>query len=431
MSDGPVIRVVVIDDHEMILQSMVRLLCDDPQIAVVGIALTAEEGIRVTQEAQPDIVIIDYSLPDMDAPDAIKILRRVHPKVKVVTLSGASRAGALYASMRAGSSGWVNKTRAIQELRNAVLNVAGGLPVPNEEFDSLPMLDELVLHYQPIVALGSGQVVGFEALARWQHPERGLLHPISFLPLAEETGFIIEIDRWVWDHAAHQLREWQQRFPSTPRHFMSVNMSVTDLSDPGLFESISGIVRHACIDPADLVLEVTESVLLEDTAQTMGFLARFKDMGVGLALDDFGTAFSSLSYVRRFPFDRLKLDISFISELPHSTRSMLLVEEICHLSTSMRMKSIAEGIERQEQADALRAIGCDCGQGSLFSMPLSADDCGDFLAARQVSTAPQGSAEPGAIQEVSKSKVADPESALPAKFASTQHRRVIHSRAGP
>jgi EAL domain-containing protein (putative c-di-GMP-specific phosphodiesterase class I) len=431
MSDGPVIRVVVIDDHEMILESIVRLLRDDPQIAVVGVALTAEEGIRVTEKELPDIVIIDYSLTDMDAPDAIKILRRVHPKVKVVTLSGSARPGALYASMRAGSSGWVNKTRAIQELRNAVLNVAAGRPVPNDEFDSLPMLDELVLHYQPIVALESGHVVGFEALVRWQHPERGLLHPISFLPLAEETGFIVEIDRWVWDHAAHQLHEWQQRFPSTPRHFMSVNMSVTDLSDPGLFESLSGIVRDACIDPADLVFEVTESVLLDDTAQTMEFLARLKGMGVGLALDDFGTAFSSLSYVRRFPFDRLKLDISFTSELPHSTRSMLLVEEICHLSTSMKMKSIAEGIDRQEQADALRAIGCDCGQGYLFSLPLSASNCNQFLSAHQASIAPHGSAGPGAVEEAPTSQIAESESALPTQLAGTERRRITHSRAEP
>ena len=130
MSEEAVIRVVLIDDHEMILQSMVRLLYDDPQIAVVGTALTAEEGIAVTQEERPDIVIVDYSLTDMDAPDAIKLLRTVHPEVKVITLSGSDRPGALYASMRAGSSGWVKKTRAIQELRNAVLNVAAGRPVP-------------------------------------------------------------------------------------------------------------------------------------------------------------------------------------------------------------------------------------------------------------------------------------------------------------
>jgi EAL domain-containing protein (putative c-di-GMP-specific phosphodiesterase class I) len=410
MSNNP-IRVVVVDDHEMILQSLVRLLRDDPQIVVVGTALTAEEGITITREELPDIVIIDYSLTDMDAPDAIRILRTIHPEVKVITFSGSGTPGALYASMRAGSSGWVNKTRAIQDLRSAVLNVAAGRPVSNEEIESLPLLDQLELHYQPIVALESGLVVGFEALVRWQHPERGLLHPIAFLPLAEATGFIVEIDRWVWERAAHQLSEWQQRFRLVPRYFMSVNMSVADLADPNLFDFIAGIVKHAGIEPLDLVLEVTESVLLEDNAQTTEFLGELKDLGVGLALDDFGTAFSSLSYVRRFPFDRLKLDISFTSEIPHSTRSMLLVEEICHLSTSMKMKSIAEGIERQEQADALRAIGCNYGQGYLFSGPLSAKDCEDFIAAREASTPRQGDMQPGAVGAQSKSEVAVPESA--------------------
>ena len=411
MSEHPVIRVVLIDDHEMILQSIVRLLCDDPQIVVVGTALTAERGIAVTQEQRPDIVIVDYSLTDMDAPQAIKLLRTVHPEVKVITLSGAERPGALYASMRAGSSGWVKKTRAIQELRNAVINVAAGRPVLSEEIDSLPPLDQLVLHYQPIVDLGNERIIGFEALVRWQHPERGLLHPPAFVPLADETGFIVEIDRWAWRRATLQLHEWQRRFPSSPRLFMSVNMSVADLSDPGLFETISDIVREAEIDPADLVIEITESVLLDDAELTIQFLGQLKELGVGLALDDFGTAFSALSYVRRFPFDRLKLDISFTSELPQSTRSMLLVEEICHLATSMGMKSIGEGIERQEQADALRNVGCLFGQGFLYSRPLSASGCSGLLMARQASLA-----------------IRDP-AALSAERASLQARRAAAKSA--
>jgi EAL domain-containing protein (putative c-di-GMP-specific phosphodiesterase class I) len=381
MSEEPVIRVVVIDDHEMILQSIVRLLRDDPQIVVVGAALTATQGIELTQRERPDVVIIDYTLPDMDAPDAIKILRGVYPEVKIITFSGSERPGALYASIRAGSSGWVRKTRAIQELRDAVLNVAAGRPVGNEEMESLPPLDQLVLHYQPIVVLADGRIVGFEALVRWQHPQRGLLYPVAFLPLAQETGFIVEIDEWVWEQAAHQLRDWQQRFTSIPRIFVRVNMSVNDLSDPDLFESLSVIIKRSNIDPTDLIIEVTESVLLDDTEQTMEFLDQLDDLGLGLALDDFGTAFSSLSYVRRFPFDHLKLDISFTSELPRSIRTMLLVEEICHLATSMKMKSIAEGIERQEQADALRNVGCEYGQGYLFSRPLSVEDCEALLAA--------------------------------------------------
>jgi EAL domain-containing protein (putative c-di-GMP-specific phosphodiesterase class I) len=381
MSEEPVTRVVVIDDHEMILQSIVRLLRDDPHIVVVGTALTARHGVELTQQQRPDVVIIDYTLPDMDAPDAIKILRVVYPEVKIITLSGSGRPGALYASMRAGSSAWVRKTRAIQDLRDAVLNVAAGRPVANEEMESLPALDQLVLHYQPTVSLASGRIVGFEALVRWRHPERGLLYPVEFMPLAEETGFVAEIDQWAWEQAARQLRDWQQRYPSTPHIWVSVNLSVNDLSDPDLFESISGIITRAGIDPADLVVEITESVLLDDTEQTMDFFSRLKGLGVGLALDDFGTAFSSLSYIRRFPFDHLKLDISFTSELPHSIRSMLLVEEICHLATSMEMKSIAEGIERQEQADALRGIGCEYGQGYLFARPLSVEDCEALLAA--------------------------------------------------
>jgi EAL domain-containing protein (putative c-di-GMP-specific phosphodiesterase class I) len=162
--------------------------------------------------------------------------------------------------------------------------------------------------------------------------------------------------------------------------WMSVNMSASDLADPALFETLLGIVTGAGIEPTDLVVEVTESLLLDDTEKTMEFLMRLRDLGVGLALDDFGTAFSSLSYVRRFPFDHLKLDISFTAELPHSVRTMLLVEEICHLATSMEMKTIAEGIERQEQAEALRGFGCEYGQGYLFSRPVSAANCEALLA---------------------------------------------------
>ena len=375
------IRIVVIDDHEMFLQSVVRLLEEDPQIVVVGMALTAAQGVEITQQLRPDVVIIDYHLPDMDAAVAIKALREVRPEAKIITLTGENLRGALCVSMRAGSSAWVRKTRAIQELRDVVHQVAAGRPVSNEEMESLPALDQLVVNYQPIFELASQRIVGFEALTRWQHPERGLLYPDAFLPLAVDTGFIIEIDEWVWEQAACQLRDWQQKYSATPHMWMSVNMSPSDLSDPVLFESFLGIITGADIDPTDLVVEVTESVLLDDTDKTMDFLIRLKGLGVGLALDDFGTAFSSLSYVRRFPFDCLKLDLSFTSELPHSIRAMLLVEEICHLATSMEMKTIAEGIERQEQADALRGIGCEYGQGYLLSRPLSVADCEALLAA--------------------------------------------------
>lgn len=372
MSEEPVIRVVVIDDHEMFLQSVVRLLQEDPEIVVVGTALTATQGVEVTRQERPDVVIIDYHLPDMDAPNAIRTLREVHPAGKIITLTGTELPGGLYASMRAGSSAWVRKARTIQTLRDTVWHVAVGLPVANEEMESLPTLDQLVLHYQPILELATGRIAGFEGLIRWQHPERGLLYPDSFLPLAEEAGLIAEIDQWACVHSICQLGDWQKRFSSTPHLWMSVNVSASDLSNLDFLESFSATVIGAGIDSADLMVEITESVLLGVTERTIDFLTRLKGLGVGLALDDFGTAFSSLSYVRRIPFDHLKLDISFTAELPHSIRSMLLVEEIHHLAATMGMKGIAEGVERQEQADALRGIGWEYGQGYLFSRPVPA-----------------------------------------------------------
>jgi EAL domain-containing protein (putative c-di-GMP-specific phosphodiesterase class I) len=283
--------------------------------------------------------------------------------------------------MRAGSSAWVTKTRAVQQLRDAVLRVAAGLPVWSEEMASLPSLDQLVVHYQPVVDLATTRTVAFEALVRWQHPRQGLLYPDAFLPQAEATGFIVEIDRWIWEQAIFQLMEWQSRFPRESNLRMGVNLTAMDLSDNELLDGIADIVSRSGVEAGDLIFEITESVLLEDTARTMDFLAQLKGLGVRLALDDFGTAFSSLSYIRRFPFDCLKVDLSFTSELPHSIRSMLLVEEICHLAGSLGMVVVAEGIEKQEQADALRGMSCDYGQGYLYARPLSAADCEKQLAA--------------------------------------------------
>ena len=379
MKSPSVVTVVIVDDHEMILQSMVRLLSADPALDVIGTALTAAEGIEVTKRLNPDVLVIDYHLPDMDAPEAIRQLREAQSSTRVVTISGSERSGALYASIRAGSSAWVRKTRAIHELRDAIRHVAAGTPYANEEMAALPPEDQLVVHYQPIVSLSHGGVVGFEALVRWQHPERGLLFPDSFLSYAEETGYIEVIDRWVREHAVQQLAAWQHEFPRDSPLWMSVNISASDILDPELFQSIAETLASSEVDPSALVIEITESVLLDDTETTMNFLSKLNDIGVRLALDDFGTAFSSVSYIRRFPFDHLKLDISFTAEITSSVRSRLLVEEIWHMTDSMKMMGIAEGIERHDQLSALVDIGFEFGQGYLFSHAVSALECDALL----------------------------------------------------
>jgi EAL domain-containing protein (putative c-di-GMP-specific phosphodiesterase class I) len=384
MKSPSVVTVVIVDDHEMILQSMVRLLSADPGIDIVGTALTAAEGIEVTLRLNPDVTVIDYHLPDMDAPEAIRQLRERRSSTKVVTISGSDRSGALYASIRAGSSAWVRKTRAIHELRDAIRHVAAGTPYANEEMAALPPEDQLVVHYQPIVSLSDGRVVGFEALVRWQHPERGLLFPNSFLSYAEETGYVEVIDRWVRKHAVQQLAVWHRDFPRESPIWMSVNISASDILDPGLFQSIDELLTSSDVDPSTLVIEITESVLLDDTEATMNFLSKLNDIGVRLALDDFGTAFSSVSYIRRFPFDHLKLDISFTAEITTSVRSRILVEEIWHMTDSLNMMGIAEGIEQPDQLSALVDIGFKFGQGFLFSEAVSAVDCDALLASESL-----------------------------------------------
>jgi EAL domain-containing protein (putative c-di-GMP-specific phosphodiesterase class I) len=384
MNRRKAISVVVVDDHEMILQSIVRVLQEDAHIKVVGTALCALMAIEIIEDLEPDVAILDFTLPDMEASALITHLLTARPDLKIITISGSDRAGAMFTSKRAGSSAWVPKTRAIQELRNAVHAVVVGLPFVNDESHLLPSLEELVVHYQPIVDLADERISGFEALVRWQHPTLGLLYPNAFLPYALETGFIVEIDRWVWAQAAGQLRRWQTRFPTTPSLWMSVNLSAGDIVDETLFESIRSIIDAANIRPADLVIEVTETVLLDDSTQTLDFLNRIKDLGVKLALDDFGTAFSSLSYVRKFPFDHLKLDISFTAELPHSARSTLLVAEICHLASSMDMRSVAEGIEHRDQVVTLREIGCEFGQGYLFARPGTPESCEELLSSQLI-----------------------------------------------
>jgi CheY-like chemotaxis protein len=245
MSDDYVIRVVVIDDHEMILQSIVHLLQMDPEIVVVVAALSAAQDFEITRQGRPDVVIIDYHLPDMDAPEAIKRLLEIHPEVKIITFPGMDLPGSQYASMKAGSAAWVRKTRAIQELRDTVKHVVAGHMIVSEQMESLSTMDQLAVHYLPMVELSSGRIVGFEALIHWQHLQRGLLYPDSFLQVAEETGFIADMDKWVRGQALDQLAKWQKSYPSTPRLWMSVNLSVSEVTDPELFESISQAVEAA------------------------------------------------------------------------------------------------------------------------------------------------------------------------------------------
>jgi diguanylate cyclase (GGDEF)-like protein/PAS domain S-box-containing protein len=229
---------------------------------------------------------------------------------------------------------------------------------------------EFRLHYQPIVSLGDRRLMGFEALIRWQHPELGMVPPLDFIPLAEDTGLIISIGRWVLWQSLKQLAEWQHLFENGKLLTMSVNLSGKQLQDPDLLRQVQGILQEAGVAPGSLKLEVTESAIMENPDQAAAILTGLRDMGVQLSLDDFGTGYSSLSYLHRFPFHDLKIDRSFVSKLESGDKDAEIVKVINSLAKNLGMDVVAEGIETEEQWALLHDLACRYGQGYFFSKPL-------------------------------------------------------------
>jgi diguanylate cyclase (GGDEF)-like protein len=228
---------------------------------------------------------------------------------------------------------------------------------------------EFQLYYQPIVSLSNNKIIGFEALIRWQHPHRGLIYPAEFIPIAEETGLIIPLGKWVLREACRQMRVWQQQFPMNPPLTISVNFSVKQFAQTDVVEQITQILQQTNFDARSLKLELTESVLMESPESVAVVMQQLKALGVSLSLDDFGTGYSSLSYLHRFPIDCLKIDRSFISNIGNCY-DWEIVRAIVMLSIALEIDAIAEGVETEEQLAKLRILDCKYAQGYFFSQPL-------------------------------------------------------------
>jgi diguanylate cyclase (GGDEF)-like protein len=229
---------------------------------------------------------------------------------------------------------------------------------------------EFCNHYQPIMSLKTGELTGFEALVRWEHPERGLVPPVDFIPLAEDTGMIVPIGFFVLEEACNQLRRWQQEFPNCEGLTMSVNLSGKQLNHSELVSEVAAIITKTGIDPQYLKLEITESVVMENAAKATAILKELRGLGVRLAIDDFGTGYSSLSYLRRFPVDILKIDRAFVSRMSIDREDYELVRTIVDLAHLLKMEVVAEGIETSNQQILLRTLKCEYGQGYLYSKPM-------------------------------------------------------------
>jgi len=232
--------------------------------------------------------------------------------------------------------------------------------------------DEFQVYYQPKIDLVTGCVTGMEALLRWIHPGMGMISPVKFIPLAEETGLIVPIGAWVLRAACVQNRAWQVE--GLPPLRVAVNLSARQFAQDDLHATIVSVLEETGLPPELLELEITESVTMDNPEHAASLLQKLKALGIKLAIDDFGTGYSSLSYLKRFPIDNVKIDRSFIKDIPNDEDDVAITQAVIAMAHSLRLKVIAEGVEAEHHADFLREHGCDEAQGYLFGAPMPADE---------------------------------------------------------
>jgi diguanylate cyclase (GGDEF)-like protein len=239
--------------------------------------------------------------------------------------------------------------------------------------------NEFCVHYQPIVSVQSGGLSGFEALVRWQHPERGLVAPSEFIPVAEETGLIVALGPWILEESCRQMQEWHSLHPANRALTMNVNLSSKQLIQSGLVQEVKTILQRTGLGARSLKLEITESVVMENAELATNMLRQLSDLNVHLCIDDFGTGYSSLSYLHRFPVDTLKIDRSFVNRIEEKDENVEIVRTIATLARNLGMEVVAEGVESSEQLACLRALNCEYAQGYHFSQPLAAEAAARFI----------------------------------------------------
>jgi diguanylate cyclase (GGDEF)-like protein/PAS domain S-box-containing protein len=233
---------------------------------------------------------------------------------------------------------------------------------------------QFFLQYQPVVSLDDFRVCGFEALIRWHHPERGLISPLDFIPIAEDTGQIIAIGEWALNEACRQMHRWETAYPVAAPLFISVNLSCKQFNHPLLIEQVADVIKRTRISPRRLKLEITESAVMDNIDSATSMLRQLRDIGVQLAIDDFGTGYSSLSYLHKFPIDTLKIDRSFVTRMAENPENIEIVRTVILLAQVLGMDVIAEGVETKDQLKILRDLKCEYGQGYYFSRPATAPD---------------------------------------------------------
>jgi diguanylate cyclase (GGDEF)-like protein len=340
-------------------------------------------------------------LEDLRSPvDATRVAERIHRQLEApFTIKGAELYSSAATGISLSTSGYDRPEDMLRDADTAMNRAKGAGRSRHQVFEArmhqhaISQLrletdlrhalerNEFVVHYQPIVDLVEGhRLLGFEALVRWQHPERGLIAPEGFVPAAEENGMIAPISLWVLEEASRQMRAWQKAYPSRDHMRIAVNLSSQHFGNEGLIGVIEAALRRSAMDPTALTIEITESALMRDVPLAMNVIARMRALGIELNIDDFGTGYSSLSYLQSFPVDALKIDRSFVAAMYGAGNRIEIVKAIVRLAHSLGMKVVAEGVETEEQLAALKEFRCNSAQGFLFGRRLPAREAERVIA---------------------------------------------------
>ena len=397
-------KILVIEDEEIIRENILKLLKAEG-FDVTG-AENGAQGLNAAVSNLPDVIICDVMMPELDGYGVLMALRSnpVTATLPFVFLTGKAERSEMRQGMELGADDYLTKPFTKAELVGAISSRLKKQEAVAEQYNTLRsqssalipdaadklqqiktslwdalQREEFQVYYQPQVNIQTGKIISAEALIRWLHPEKGLISPAQFIPSAEATGFIVQLGEWVLQTACRQIQVWQNAGFSGLR--VAVNLSARQFHQPDLSSRVAQILAEIGLEPSSLELELTESLMVEDAPSAIATLQQLKSLGVSISIDDFGTGYSSLSYLAQYPFDTLKIDRCFISNITHGCTNAAIVKAIIEMAHSLCLEVIAEGVETEAEKDFLWRYKCDTMQGYLFSPPLPAGDFEQLLVA--------------------------------------------------
>ncbi|MEG4486018.1 EAL domain-containing response regulator [Microcoleus sp. D2_18a_B4] len=397
-------KILVIEDEQVIRENILKLLKAEG-FDVTG-AENGSQGLYAAVSNVPDVIICDVMMPELDGYGVLVALRSnpVTATVPFVFLTGKADRSEMRQGMELGADDYLTKPFSKAELVGAISSRLKKQEAVAEQYNTLRSQsseliqdaadkleriktslcdalerEEFQVYYQPQVNVHTGKIISAEALVRWLHPEKGLISPAEFIPHAEATGFIVQLGEWVLQTACRQMQVWENAGFSGLR--VAVNLSPRQFHQPDLSSRVAQILAETGLQASSLELELTESLMVEDAESAIATLQHLKNLGVCISLDDFGTGYSSLSYLTQYPFDTLKIDRCFISNITDGCTNAAIVKAIIEMAHSLCLEVVAEGVETEAEKDFLWRYKCDTMQGYFFSPPLPAADFEQLLMA--------------------------------------------------